>query len=153
MILLRQEKRLMANDGAVVIVDGKEDRFDHAIAENGALWLEARELARRTGWELKPQGLCRGELCFLLADGAALTSTREGSTYVNFTALANEVGFPWVCNLQHRTWYFGPDPNARATALKSLKAPDFELPDIDGLVHRLSDNLGKKTLLVSWASW
>jgi len=143
----------MANDAAVAIIDGKDHRFDHTIVENGALWLDARELARKTGWELKPQGLCRGELCFPVAKGSAHTSTRDGSTYVNFTALADEVGFPWVGDLKHRAWYFGPDPIARTAALKSLKAPDFELPDLDGHLHRLSDNLGKKTLLVSWASW
>ena len=29
---------------------------ERAIAENDALWLESKELAHRTGWELKPQG-------------------------------------------------------------------------------------------------
>jgi hypothetical protein len=143
----------MANEGAVVIIDGVEHRFDPAIAEKGALWLDVHELARRTGWELKAQGLCRGELCYPVTRGAEHTSTRDGATYVNFTALADEIGFPWVGDVKHRAWYFGPDPIARTDALKSLKAPDFELPDLDGHPHRLSDNLGKKTLLVSWASW
>jgi len=143
----------MANDGAVAIIDGKEHRFDHALAEKGALCLDARELARRTGWELKPQGLCRGELCFPVAKGEEHTLIRDGASYVNFTALADEIGFPWIGDLKHRVWYFGSDPVVRNTALKSLKAPDFELPDRDGHMHRLSDNLGEKTLLVSWASW
>ena len=143
----------MATDGAVAIIDGKEHRFDRAIAENGALWLDAAVLSRKTGWELKPQGLCRGELCYPVAKGGTHALTRDGTTYVNFTALADEVGFPWVGDLKHRVWYFGWDPVARTTALKTLKAPDFELPDLDGRTHRLSDNLGKKTLLVSWASW
>ena len=124
-----------------------------AIAEDGALWLDVAELARKTGWELKPQGLCRGEVCYPVAKSSAQTSTRDGANCVNVTALADEVGFPWVGDLKHRVRYFGSDSIARTSALKSLKAPDFELPDIDGRMHRLSDNLGKKTLLVSWASW
>jgi peroxiredoxin len=34
-----------------------------------------------------------------------------------------------------------------------LEAPDFTLPDIDGQLHSLSDFLGKKVFLVTWASW
>ena len=30
---------------------------------------------------------------------------------------------------------------------------DFELPDLDGKLHRLSDYRGQKVLLVTWASW
>jgi peroxiredoxin len=37
--------------------------------------------------------------------------------------------------------------------LQSLDAPDFELPDLAGRKHRLSDHRGKKVLLASWASW
>jgi len=37
--------------------------------------------------------------------------------------------------------------------LRSLEAPDFTLPDLDGKLHSLSDYRGKKVLLMSWASW
>jgi len=32
-------------------------------------------------------------------------------------------------------------------------APDFRLPDMNGIMHSLSSFLGKKVFLVSWASW
>jgi cytochrome c-type biogenesis protein len=32
-------------------------------------------------------------------------------------------------------------------------APDFELTDIYGETHHLSDFKGKKVMLLSWASW
>ena len=35
----------------------------------------------------------------------------------------------------------------------SLEAPDFELPDIDGRRHKLSDYRGQRVLLLGWASW
>ncbi|NDG42002.1 MAG: TlpA family protein disulfide reductase, partial [Betaproteobacteria bacterium] len=40
-----------------------------------------------------------------------------------------------------------------AQALSTLEAPDFELPDLAGQTHRLSDYRGKKVLLATWASW
>ena len=31
--------------------------------------------------------------------------------------------------------------------------PDFELPDLSGTLHRLSDHRGRKVLLIAYASW
>ena len=33
------------------------------------------------------------------------------------------------------------------------QAPDFELPNQDGKIIKLSDYRGKKVLIVTWASW
>ena len=41
----------------------------------------------------------------------------------------------------------------RAKTLSSLEAPDFTLPDLDGRLHSLSEQRGKKVLLVAYASW
>ena len=41
----------------------------------------------------------------------------------------------------------------RAQALESLVAPDFSLPDLDGKLHSLSEQRGKKVLLIAYASW
>jgi peroxiredoxin len=41
----------------------------------------------------------------------------------------------------------------RLAALRSLEAPDFTLPDVDGNPVSLSNFRGKKVLLASWASW
>lgn len=41
----------------------------------------------------------------------------------------------------------------RANALLSGTAPDFELPDVNGLLHSLTDFRGKKVVLYAYASW
>ena len=38
------------------------------------------------------------------------------------------------------------------SALATLAAPDFELPDLAGRWHRLSEHAGRKVLLATWAS-
>jgi peroxiredoxin len=50
-------------------------------------------------------------------------------------------------------WVLGAGAPARMAALAGLKAPDFMLPDLAGKPHRLSDLIGRKVLLTTWASW
>ena len=38
-------------------------------------------------------------------------------------------------------------------ALEGLQAPDFTLPDIDGVPRTLSQLRGKKVFVATWASW
>jgi peroxiredoxin len=47
----------------------------------------------------------------------------------------------------------GAGATQRAEALASGEAPDFELPDLTGRMHRLSDYRGRRVFLVTWASW
>ena len=48
---------------------------------------------------------------------------------------------------------FAAPAAARAEALRSGMAPDFELPDLDGRLHRLSDYRGRKVVLYAYGSW
>ena len=149
----------MANESkpapATIIHEERPLKFEAAIADPNALWLETAELKRLTGWELKPEGICRGDLCVPIPPGASanFTSKRDDATYLNFTALADLMGKPWAGAATHRVWYFGPEAAERGNALKSLQAPDFELPDLEGKMHRLSDYRGQKVFLLAWASW
>ncbi len=140
---------------ATIVHEEHPLKFEGAIAESNALWLEANELKRLTGWELKPEGICRGDLCVPIPPGAdsKFASKRDGKSWLNFTALADLMGKPWAGDLTHRVWYFGAEAAERGNSLKSLHAPDFELPDLDGKLHRLSDYRGKKVFLLAWASW
>jgi hypothetical protein len=132
--------------------------FDDSVASLAGevrgedLWLAAPELASAFGWVLEPQGLCRGPLCvpippprraeFVRADGA-----------INLAALARHRGQAVVHDERREVWVFGSPPELRGTALRSVTAPDFTLPDLDGRLHALSAFRGRKVLLNSWASW
>lgn len=149
----------MANEakpaGATIIHEEHPLQFDTAIADANSLWLEAAELNRLTGWHLKPEGMCRNDLCMPVPSGADANfiSKRDGKTFLNFTALADLMNKPWAADIAHRVWYFGADAAERGNSLKSLHAPDFELPDLEGKMHRLSDYRGRKVFLLAWASW
>ena len=127
------------SSGALAVAGGDAD------VTAGALFLPVDELPAATGWELKPEGACLGEVCVPL--GAA--ARRPG--LVDVSTLARALGRPLVH--EGDTWVAGEPAAARADALSTLQAPDFELPDLAGRLHRLSDYRGSKVVVVSWASW
>jgi len=125
-----------------------------AREEAGQLWITTADLKRATRFEVKPQGVCRDELCFPLpkARQQEFVQKTPPMTWFNMTAFAQLVHKPMAHDAALATWYFGLRSDQRQQ-LSSLQAPDFTLPDLNGKSHRLSDFRGKKILLVTWASW
>ena len=100
-----------------------------------------------TGWEIKPEGACRAELCVPLPNGA-----RGSDGRVDVQVVAERLGMPLVRAEPHGFWALGPETRSGRT-LPSAHAPELELPDFDGNPFQLSSLLGQKVLLVAWASW
>jgi len=126
-----------------------------ARSEADALWSPADELEAASGWTLEPEGACRGELCVPIPRGreAELVRGAGASASLNLAALARLRGQPVLRADAGDVWSIGAASADRKSALASLEAPDFELPDLEGHLHRLSDHRGKKVIVVSWASW
>ena len=104
------------------------------------------EFAADTGWDPKPQGLCRGEVCV-----PAPGSLRDDGT-VDVGAAADRLGMPVVHDDEHGVTAVGPGSTTGRT-LSTAAAPDPELIDRDGNPFRLSSLHGRKVLLVAWASY
>ena len=121
-------------------------------AEGDALWLSPSELAK-SGWEWKPEGLCRGPLCVPVPPRAPWVRGAGEDVRVDLAGLARHMGQPVAASAPHRVWSIGEASEDVADRLLSLEAPDFALPDLDGRVHRLSDHRGRKVFLLAWASW
>ena len=66
---------------------------------------------------------------------------------------AETSGRPVAIDRGERAAFLGVSAAERAKTLSSLEAPDFTLPDLDGRLHSLSEQRGKKVLLVAYASW
>jgi hypothetical protein len=119
-----------------------------ATADGESLWVAAAALERGLGWVVKREGLCRGPEC--VPRHADLV---RGDGAIDVAALARHRGQAIVHDPARRTWVCGQSGELRAGVVRSLAAPDFALPDLDGRVHRLSDWRGRRVLLNSWASW
>lgn len=128
------------------------DQATHAVAlpagaPPGSLFLAAPDAEAVTGWTLKPEGMCRDELCVPL-NAALLQDGR-----IDVAGFWRHLGNPVAHDRAGATYALGAGPATRQSALAGLEAPDFALPDLDGKLHRLSDYRGQKVLLVTWASW
>lgn len=106
----------------------------------------AEEFERGTGWALKPQGACRGELCVPLPGEVPGT---PGAT-VDVAKAAEALGMPVVEG--GGVYALGPAA-AGGRALATATAPDVTLPDLEGRPFPLSSLRGQKVLLVAWAPW
>lgn len=137
-----------------IVYDDRASEISSANEDAGQLWITTLDLKRATSFELKPQGVCRDELCFPVPKSRSQEFVRKnaGKTWFNLVAFANLTQQPIARDEALSTWYFGLRSDQRQV-LSSLKAPDFSLPDMSGKTHSFSDFRGKKVLLVTWASW
>jgi hypothetical protein len=106
----------------------------------------ADEFARGTGWELKPQGACKGEVCIPLPKGV-----RRSDGRVDVPAIADAMGMALVAGEEHGLWALGPMSGGRA--LTTAVVPELTLPDRDGNPFRIGALKGTKVFLCAWASW
>jgi hypothetical protein len=138
---------------ATILYNERPPYASAAEAEQDNLWMPVGELQAATGWELRPEGACRGDVCVPIPRGREGEFLRERPARFNLAGLARLLGQPVVHDDAHGVWSFGESSADRSSAMRSLRAPDFTLPDLEGRPHSLSDYRGKKVFLVFWASW
>ncbi len=97
------------------------------------------DLERRTGWTIKPEGACRGEVCVPLP---APFDLRQ---------LAERLRMALVHEEAYGLWALGPESGGHS--LSSAELPDIVLPDRSGGDFALRSLRGTKVIMVAWASW
>jgi hypothetical protein len=101
------------------------------------------ELRARTGWEVKPEGLCKADRCVPLPG--------DVGERIDVRMLAERVRMALVHDEDHGLWALGPESGGRA--LLSAELPEISLPDRHGDPFSISSLRKTKVLLVAWASW
>ncbi len=147
--------RASDQDSRVVFYDGIATEVAAWTGVSNDLWITPRDLTRATRFVIKPQGVCRDELCFPLPKNrlAEFVSKKGATTWFNLTEFARLIKQSFVVDQKNRVWYFGAREAEQNGYLSSLEAPNFTLPDLNGKLHSLADFRGQKVLLVTWASW
>jgi hypothetical protein len=138
-----------------VLAGGGVTTVSSGLVVGEAVWLKPADLPAATGWELKPEGVCRDEACLPLTKDLTdqLLRDFDGERRFNLTAFARHAGQPVAAERARRVWSLGAPAYERQRRASSDAAPSFTLPDFDGRPHSLADYAGKKVFLLTWASW
>lgn len=111
----------------------------------GRATVAVADLPAAIGWELKPEGLCRGDLCVPVRG--------LGGPEVDLEAAAGAIGSSVLVDPDTGTVAVSVPAQDRRQALVGRRAPDFTLPDLDGTPHTLEQFADRKRLLIAFASW
>jgi len=114
----------------------------HTVESGDTLLIDPTVL----GWTRMPDGLCRDEVCVPIPNDVPAGPIEAGT-------LARLLQRPAAVDPTEHIASFAAPAAERADALRSGTAPDFELPDIHGVIHSLHDYRGKKVVLYAYASW
>ena len=93
-----------------------------------------------TGWAIKPEGACKGDVCVPL----------QGAFDVR--SVADRLGMAVVHDEAKGMWALGPE-SIGGRALVTAVAPELVLDDLNGNEFRLSSLRGQKVILVAWAPY
>ncbi len=106
-----------------------------------------------TGWELKAEGACKGDVCIPLTEPSA----GGPDDLVDAMSLAEQMGLPLVVDEPSGLTAIGPE-SIGARTLATVDAPELTLPD-----HRnpaaepeefsLSSLRGRKVIMVAWSPY
>jgi hypothetical protein len=114
-----------------------------AEADGGRLWLDPTDFRQATGWDPKPEGLCRGTVC-VPAPGAS-----DGDR-IDLVAASAALRRVVVTDDEHGLVAVAGAPMSQGL---TGRLEDVTLPALDGGQLAFGDLLGRKTLVIAWASW
>ena len=104
--------------------------------------IDAEDFTAGTGWEIKPEGACRGDVCVPLGGGS-----------FDVLAVADKLGMAVVQDEAIGLWSIGP-ATLGGRSLTSAEAPELVLPDVrTGENVSLSALRGQKVVIASWAPY
>lgn len=125
----------------LTLIDKHEVEVDAAVDGDDVV-VAADDVLRATGWELKPEGLCKGPVC--------VPTNWTSTDRVDLRAFAEALHRAFVVDIDGGVAALAGDPMSSG---QRASIDELELPDLDGNVVRMSDFAGRKRLLVAWASW
>ena len=140
---------------ATVLYQGETIAVEKTLDDPNYLWVAPSDLTRINDFVLKPEGACLDEICIPIRQDSDtdLVVTKDGQKWINVTGLAKKMNQAYTVDSANDVWSFGEIPVTKTAYLSSSVAPDFELKDRSGKTVRLSDDRGKKVLIITWASW
>jgi hypothetical protein len=110
--------------------------------------LEPASLGELSGWQLKPEGLCRDDVCVPVRDPEL---TVDGA--IDAARFAAALARPVVVDAAEGVVALGERSTDRRGPIEAGVAPDFTLPQLEGGTFTFSSLGRRKKLLLAWSSW
>lgn len=104
------------------------------------------EFSSLTGWDAKPQGMCRGEVC-VPAPGAL------NGDVVNVDVAAERLGMPIVHDAERGVWALGAATATGRTLSTAVARFPSSLIDAMGRGFDFASLRGRRIIMIAWASW
>jgi hypothetical protein len=98
------------------ILSGQQQLDVAPVRAGPGLWLGASDLARVTGFEAKPEGLCRDAICVPVPRGEKSFVDAAGA--VDVAAFWRHMGHPVVGDQAGEVWVLGMGTGERTRALE-----------------------------------
>ena len=131
------------------ILTGEDTHEVDAVARPATLLLDPATLREVTGWELKPEGLCRDDVC---VPTRSRPDVRVDGR-VDLRVVAELLDRPLVIDADTAVAAIGESAATRAAQLAEGRLDDIVLQDLDGRSFSWPEIGRKKKVLVTWASW
>src|SRR5689334_25151134 len=109
----------MATTRTITLIDETRPVAVDAVVDGDGVRLAPAALGSALGWELRPQGLCRGDVCVPVRDRAALLR-QDG---IDLAALAALLDRPLALDAAEGVVVLGASAGERAARLASTDAP------------------------------
>lgn len=106
--------------------------------------VDTKTFEMETGWQFKPEGACKGEVCVPLQ--------RPPGNQLDVMDIAEQLGMPVVANDTYDFIAVGPEAIG-ARALTTAAAPHLILEDLHGATFDLASLRGKRVLVYAWAPY
>ena len=137
----------------LLVLDGNVRTAVPFTAVDGAAMIAAGDLDAALGWTLKPEGLCRGDVCVPTRD-----QTIGDADQLDVAMVAHTLDQPIVVDSARGVAAIGTAASTRIEQMATLQASAFSLPrisagDDDGELVSLADFDRRKVLLLAWSSW
>lgn len=109
--------------------------------------IDAGVFEAATGWQIKPEGACKGEVC------VPLDRSADAAGGFDLATAADRLGMAIVADADAGLWSIGP-ASLGGRSLATVEAPELALPDVlTGAEVKLSSFRGQKVVLAVWAPY
>lgn len=113
--------------------------------------MDAGAFEAATGWQIKPEGACKGDVCVPL--DRSVGGSVGGASGFDLVSAAGRLGMAIVSDASSGLWSIGPE-SLGGRSLTTAEAPELSLPDVlTGETVTLSSFRGQKVVLASWAPY